>query len=392
VPAADGVDARARRVAARLLPSRARRARSRRGDHPEDGAPADAATPRHPTGAHPAGPARVARALDTLEPDGWTSLAQAHRPGGGPDAARIDHLAIGPGGVVVIDSRAWVGRVEVTRGAVQQNGLRREAQAAAVAATAGRVSALLLPQHRTAVHAFVVVAQHDLAEHVVAPGVHVVGVSGLPRALRALPYRLHPAEVLHLGTVLRQSLVDADAPEQLTTADLEALAEAPPGAHRDPAAIPAGPGGVPDLFVPVVAAGPSPAGPAARRRRPRRAWWRDPRVLAPRLLLTLLLVVAGVLAGPPLLRSMTGGIGDTPVSSVPIAPDDGGAAPHDGTGSAGVVPPLWSGGPAPVRPIPPATPRAPDARPAPPHATPGAGTPSPSSPPTARVLPADTRP
>src|SRR5690242_14782360 len=112
VPAADGTDARARRVAARLLSSRSRRgAAGHRPGHPG----MEAAQPRHAAGGHPAGAARIAKALKALEPEGWVGLAQARLPGstdGTTDGRRIDHLLIGPGGVVVLDSRSWVGRIE----------------------------------------------------------------------------------------------------------------------------------------------------------------------------------------------------------------------------------------------------------------------------------------
>jgi Nuclease-related domain len=322
VPAADGVDARARRVAARLLSSRSRRG----AGHP--GRPGlDNGQPRHATGGHPAGAARIAKALKALEPEGWVSLAQVRCPGT-TEERRIDHLLIGPGGVVVLDSRSWVGRIEVSRGVVQQNGFWREHETAAVARVAGSVAALLQPQHRTAVHAVVCVAQHELAEQLVAPGVHVVGVSGLARALRALPPRLHPAEVLHLNTMLRATLLDGAAVEQLTTAELEdgALTVDVPGAHREPAA------GAPRLFVPVTGSTLRTAPrTAARRQRPPRPWWRTPRVVVPRALLAVLLLTAAVLAGPGVVRALDQALNSTPapteiadpVQQVPTSPAGG---------------------------------------------------------------------
>jgi len=327
VSAADGVDARARRVAARLLSVRSRRSGApvpRHLDVLDDGSGSPA--PRHPAGGHPAGAARIARTLRALEADGWVSLAQVQRPGrrGEP---RLDHLVIGPGGVVVLSGRPWAGRIEVSRGVVQQDGFWREHETAALARAAGSIAALLLPQHRTAVHAFICIAQHDLTEHVVAPGVHVVGVSGLARALQALPYRLHPAEVLHLNTVLRHWLVEAEAPEQLTTAELDAFVpEARPGAHREPGAdrltagITAGAAG---FHVPPVGAGPrSAARSAARRQRPRSPWWHHPRVLVPRVLLVSLLLVGALVAGPGVVRALGSALGVVPAATSSPAPPE----------------------------------------------------------------------
>jgi Nuclease-related domain len=337
VPAADGVDARARRVAARLLSTRARRsapAGRRSGDVPLPGSPS---SPRHLAGGHPAGAARLAKTLKALEADGWVSLAQVQRPGA-PGGPRIDHVVIGPGGVLVVESAPWVGRIEVSRGVVQQNGFWREQETAAVAQAAGCLAALLLPQHRTAVHAFICIAQHDLAEHLVSPGVHVVGVTGLARSMRALPQRLHPAEVLHLNTVLRHTLVDTEAPEQLTTAELDNLPQPGdlPGAHREAVGLPIGPG----LFVPMTGSSLRSAARSARstrsvrsarRQRARPPWWRTPRVLVPRALLAVLLLVIALIVGPGVIRSVVDSVGGTPAPTV--LPGPAGSGMNSGTGN-----------------------------------------------------------
>lgn len=297
MPAADGVDARARRVAARLLPTRGRRTQQRAAGAGDGGR---AAIARHVVGGHPARAARVSRAVQAMESEGWVSLGPVHRPGEG--RRLIDHLVIGPGGIVVIDSQAWVGRIEVTRGVVQQNGFWREPESADVARTAGSVAALLLPQHRTAVHAVICVAQHELANHFVAPGVHVVGVSGLARLLRSLPRRLHPAEILQLHTQLRHTLSDVLPPEQLTTAELDLL----PRNDRVGCVLDVDlPGPGHGLFVPVDGRSlRSAARSAARRRRPPRGRPRiDGRLLAARLLLAVLVAVAAVVFGPTLLHN-----------------------------------------------------------------------------------------
>jgi Nuclease-related domain len=327
VPAADGVDARARRVAARLLPARARRSAIGRAGA-DDPARAGASGARHRP--RPTDVGSVPRTMRTLEQDGWVVLSQVQPPGRSSPA--IDHIAIGPGGVVVIDSRHWVGRIEVTRGVVQQNGFWREQECVAVARTAGSVAALLLPQHRTAVHAMVCVVQHELAEHLVSPGVHVVGVNELGRALRALPYRLHPSEVSHLYAVLSRILMGAEPPDQLTTAELDEPAGSgqPVGAHReaiDPVALA-------PLFVPIAGrslrdaargaprrrwwwwAGRRPAtpwGPAAKWPAGKvgaaatNRWWgrRNVRLMAARTLLALLVAIAALLLGPGLVHGLT---------------------------------------------------------------------------------------
>lgn len=339
--AADGVDARARRVAARLLPVRARRSigaqRAARHDLRRHEGVA-----RHRPGAHPLDGTVVLRALEALEPDGWVVLSDVPRPG--VPRQRMDHLAIGPGGVVVVDTRQWVGTVEVTRGIVQQNGFWREQECIAVARTAGAVSALLPPQHRTAVRAVICVSQHDLAEHVVGPGVHVTGVGELGRALRALPYRLNPAEVAHLATLLVRALVDGEAAEQLTTAELDPAVSGSIGAHRDGAE---GTGTAP-LFVPIMPGALREAARARSRRgirsRPtgRRRWPADSagvrrmsRVTLARLVLAALLAITVVLAGPALVRgAVRSGEQRSPVPAASLpAPAGSGSQAPSGTSS-----------------------------------------------------------
>jgi hypothetical protein len=328
------VDARARRVAARLLPSRVLPARARRlpSDPPaRHGVAAyGRSAGRHPLGTHPAGRAReLLQALKNLEDDGWVVLSGLRRPGGG---RAIDHIAIGPGGLVVIDSGPWVGMIEVTRGVVQQNGFWRERECAAVAGTAGGIAALLLPQHRTAVHAVICVAQ-DLTEHVVTPGVHVVGAPQLRTVLHALPHRLHPAEVAHLNHLIRHTLMDGEPPDQLTTADLDGRPGTgwPSGRHRE--AVPVHP--VADLFVPMEGkALRTAARGAARRRRLPGPRWHNHRIATARLLLAALIVVGVGLLGPGLIRAATEahsiGVGTTllpaavdgtsPVGPSPVGP------------------------------------------------------------------------
>jgi Nuclease-related domain len=57
-----------------------------------------------------AGERRTARLLDLLERHGWAVLHDLAVPG---SAANIDHLAIGPGGVFVIDSKQYRGRLQL---------------------------------------------------------------------------------------------------------------------------------------------------------------------------------------------------------------------------------------------------------------------------------------
>lgn len=90
------------------------------------------------------GERQTAQALAMLPVSGWFVIHDVRWPG--RRFANIDHIVIGPGGVFVIDSKAWGGRVEVRDGVLRQNGYRREpavAEAAEAAmAVAGQVPGL----------------------------------------------------------------------------------------------------------------------------------------------------------------------------------------------------------------------------------------------------------
>jgi hypothetical protein len=59
-------------------------------------------------GAH--GEQRTATLLRRLEPHGWVVLHDLAVPG---SRANLDHLVIGPGGVFVIDSKQYTGRLQL---------------------------------------------------------------------------------------------------------------------------------------------------------------------------------------------------------------------------------------------------------------------------------------
>jgi len=70
------------------------------------------------------GEENTARALAALPGLDWRVFHDVHWPG--RRYANIDHVVVGPGGVFVIDSKAWSGDVAVVDGMLRQNGHRRE--------------------------------------------------------------------------------------------------------------------------------------------------------------------------------------------------------------------------------------------------------------------------
>jgi hypothetical protein len=88
----------------------------------------------------------VAQTLELLTRYGWATLHDVHWPG--RPRANIDHIAIGPGGVVVIDAKNWTGEVTVRDGLLRQNGYRRDDEARGVVEARDAVAVLLAPTHR----------------------------------------------------------------------------------------------------------------------------------------------------------------------------------------------------------------------------------------------------
>lgn len=151
-------------------------------------------------------------------PEGWTVLRDLHRPGSAERT--VDLVAIGPGGIVVIETLRWDGQVEVVNGTLRHRGYGRTPDVAAVADTAGAVTSLLAPTHRRAVQAVLCLAGLDLAPVPVRGGAVAVGERQLTRYLRALPERLAEADVPLVVDYLTAELAGAASPELLTVDDV----------------------------------------------------------------------------------------------------------------------------------------------------------------------------
>ena len=83
----------------------------------------------------------TADALAALPELDWRVFHDVHWPG--RRYANIDHVAVGPGGVFVIDSKAWAGDIDGGRGALRHNGHRRERHVLAAVDAAAAVGELL---------------------------------------------------------------------------------------------------------------------------------------------------------------------------------------------------------------------------------------------------------
>ena len=84
----------------------------------------------------------TAAALTGL-PTGWSTIHDVHWPN--RRLANIDHVVIGPGGVFVIDSKNWSGKLTAAAGILRQNGRSREKYVASGADAALAIAELVAP-------------------------------------------------------------------------------------------------------------------------------------------------------------------------------------------------------------------------------------------------------
>jgi hypothetical protein len=140
-----------------------------------------------------AGERRTARLLDPLERHGWAVLHDLAVPG---SRANLDHLVIGPGGVFVIDSKQYRGRLQLDPSGQLWHGRYPLAPTLRAVSFEADQAAQVLPDPGVAV--LPVVAVHGVQVpwgKVVVQGVPVIAARRLPSMLRALPPLLGPERI-----------------------------------------------------------------------------------------------------------------------------------------------------------------------------------------------------
>ena len=143
-----------------------------------------------------AGERRTARLLDRLERQGWAVLHDLAVPG---SRANIDHLAIGPGGVFVIDSKHYHGRLQLDGSGRLWHGRYPLAPTLrAVDFEADQAARVLVDPDVVVVPIVAVHGAQVPWGKVVMNGVPVVAARRLPSLLRALPAVLGPERVASL--------------------------------------------------------------------------------------------------------------------------------------------------------------------------------------------------
>jgi hypothetical protein len=165
------------------------------------------------------GEARVGEQLKRLELHGWKILHDVHWPG--RPRANIDHIAIGPGGVLVIDTKNWSGDVQLRDGVLRQNGFSCEEQTMSVLEQCSAVAVLLDPRHRNLAQGWIcLVGQPDLDGRS-SSGVTIVGIDVLVDTVRALPVVLEEHLIGPIHEHLLELTAGRTSPVIATTALLE---------------------------------------------------------------------------------------------------------------------------------------------------------------------------
>jgi hypothetical protein len=140
----------------------------------------------------------VAEALRGLG-DGWVVLHDVRWPG--RTLANIDHIAIGPGGIFVIDAKNWSGAITVRDEVLRQNGYRREGAVAGCADSAIAVGDLLTGQMANVKPVLCFVGEVTIEGS--ARDVALRTTSNLAEMLLGSPEVLTPDEVREIGVRLR---------------------------------------------------------------------------------------------------------------------------------------------------------------------------------------------
>jgi hypothetical protein len=148
-----------------------------------------------------AGERRTARLLAVLERHGWAVLHDLAAPG---SRANLDHLVIGPGGVFVIDSKHYRGRLQLDPSGRLWHGRYPLASALrAVSFEADQVALVLTDPDVVVVPVMAVHGAQVPWGKVVMNGVPVVPAGRLPSMLRQLPALLGPERVAALAAQAR---------------------------------------------------------------------------------------------------------------------------------------------------------------------------------------------
>lgn len=146
----------------------------------------------------------VADRLSQLVPHGWYLLHGVHWPG--RPTASLDHVLVGPGGVVVVDVKNWAGEVRVSSGVLWQDRYARTQSVEGALAQCAAVASVLPPPHRRLVRPLICTAGQPDLFAVTSSDVAVAGPDRVVAVIRALPPVLDEQAVVGLHAQLRHQL------------------------------------------------------------------------------------------------------------------------------------------------------------------------------------------
>ena len=155
----------------------------------------------------------VAEHLSLLVMHGWFLLHDVHWPG--RPRANLDHVLVGPGGVVVVDAKNWTGEVRVSAGVLWQGRFARTQSVEGALAQCAAVASVLTPPHRRLVRPLICLAGQPELFAVTNADVAVAGAERVVEAVLALPAVLDKATVVGLFANLSQQLTqepEAESP------------------------------------------------------------------------------------------------------------------------------------------------------------------------------------
>jgi hypothetical protein len=153
----------------------------------------------------------VAERLAELGPHGWFLLHDVHWPG--RPLARLEHVLVGPGGVVVVSAKNWSGHVDVVDGALRQNGHDRFPAVETALAQAAAVAAVLPAPWRRLVRSLICLTAQPELQGTTGSGIEVRGIDCMAAAVTGLPDVLDAPSTLLLYAQLGQLLTRPQVPE-----------------------------------------------------------------------------------------------------------------------------------------------------------------------------------
>ena len=160
----------------------------------------------------------VADSLSGLIPHGWYVLNDVHWPG--RPKANLDHVLVGPGGVVVVDAKNWTGEVRVSAGVLWQGRFARTQSVDGALAQCAAVASVLAPPHRRFVRPLICLAGQPGLFGITNSDVAVAGADRVVGAVLALPPVLDQQTVVglyaHLGEQLTHESAESPAVNSLS--------------------------------------------------------------------------------------------------------------------------------------------------------------------------------